>query len=188
MEVGKTLYVTNRKQWRSWPSKYHKTANDIWLIYYKKQSGKRRIPYNDAVEEALCFGWIDGIRRKWDEASYTVRFTPRKARSIWSTVNRKRAGELIPKDEVVEGLGRLVMNARTHLLSLPQRCVPLLATMHGDKPAAAVPARMAAPVAVSAPAPASAPQAMPAAAPAAMPAATPPPAPAANAAKDAPKK
>ena len=70
MEVGKTLYVTNRKPWRSWLSKHHKTASDIWLVYYKKESGKRRIPYNDAVEEALCYGWIDGIRKSVDDVSY----------------------------------------------------------------------------------------------------------------------
>ena len=59
MQLGKTLYVKNRNQWRSWLEKNHQTTPEIWLIYYKKHSGKPRIPYNDAVEEALCFGWID---------------------------------------------------------------------------------------------------------------------------------
>ena len=59
MEVGETLYVKTRKQWRAWLEKNHAFKKEIWLIYYKKASGKPRIPYDDAVEEAICFGWID---------------------------------------------------------------------------------------------------------------------------------
>ncbi len=95
MEVGKTLYVTNRKQWRSWLSKHHKTENDIWLIYYKKQSGKRRIPYNGAVEEALCYGWIDSLTKPRDEESWVQRFSPRKKRSALSEMNKERVRRLI---------------------------------------------------------------------------------------------
>jgi uncharacterized protein YdeI (YjbR/CyaY-like superfamily) len=64
---GTTLYVTDRKEWRAWLSKNHDKENEIWLIYYRKSSGKRRIPYNDAVEEALCFGWIDSINKNIDK-------------------------------------------------------------------------------------------------------------------------
>ena len=67
MEIGTTLYVTNRRQWRTWLARHHKTASEIWLIYYKKHSGKPRIPYNDAVEEALCYGWIDSLTKPMDE-------------------------------------------------------------------------------------------------------------------------
>jgi uncharacterized protein YdeI (YjbR/CyaY-like superfamily) len=95
MEVGKTLYVTNRKQWRSWLSKHHKTANDIWLVYYKKQSGKRGIPYNDAVEEALCYGWIDSLTKARDEESWVQRFSPRKKKSALSEMNKERVRRLI---------------------------------------------------------------------------------------------
>jgi uncharacterized protein YdeI (YjbR/CyaY-like superfamily) len=95
MEAGKTLYVTNRKQWRSWLSKHHKTANDIWLIYYKKQSGKRRIPYNDAVEEALCYGWIDSLTKPRNEESWVQRFSPRKKKSALSEMNKERVRRLI---------------------------------------------------------------------------------------------
>ena len=69
MEIGKTLYVANRREWRAWLRKNYKKERDIWLIYYKKDSGKPRIPYNDAVEEALCFGWIDSIIKKMDAVS-----------------------------------------------------------------------------------------------------------------------
>ncbi len=104
MEVGKTLYVTNRKQWRSWLSKHHKTANDIWLIYYKKQSGKRRIPYNDAVEEALCYGWIDSLTKPRDEESWVQRFSPRKKKSVLSEMNKERVRRLI-KDRKMTRFG-----------------------------------------------------------------------------------
>ena len=64
MKLGTTLYVTNRKAWRAWLAKNHARQTEIWLIYYKKHSGQPRIPYNDAVEEALCYGWIDGARHR----------------------------------------------------------------------------------------------------------------------------
>ena len=95
MEVGKTLYVTNRRQWRSWLSKHHKAAGEIWLIYYKKQSRKSRIPYNDAVEEALCYGWIDSLLKPRDEESWVQRFSPRKQKSRLSEMNKERVRRLI---------------------------------------------------------------------------------------------
>jgi uncharacterized protein YdeI (YjbR/CyaY-like superfamily) len=61
MEITETLYITNREDWRSWLEENYETKKEIWLIYYKKHSGKPRIPYDDAVEEAICFGWIDSI-------------------------------------------------------------------------------------------------------------------------------
>src|SRR2546426_10586832 len=63
MEISTTLYVKDRRQWRAWLARHHKTAPEIWLIYYKKHSGRPRIPYSDAVEEALCYGWIDSITK-----------------------------------------------------------------------------------------------------------------------------
>src|SRR5437870_13700228 len=63
MEIGTTLYVKHRRQWRAWLASHHRTAPEIWLIYYKKHSGRPRIPYSDAVEEALCYGWIDSITK-----------------------------------------------------------------------------------------------------------------------------
>ena len=95
MEVGKTLYAPDRKRWRSWLSKNHKTAQDIWLIYFKKESGKKRIPYNDAVEEALCYGWIDSIVKPRDAESWVQRFTPRRKGSPLSELNKERVRRLI---------------------------------------------------------------------------------------------
>src|SRR6266550_780763 len=74
MEIGTTLYAKDRRQWRSWLARHHRTAPEIWLIYYKKHSGKPRIPYIDAVEEALCYGWIDSIVKPVDEDRWAQRF------------------------------------------------------------------------------------------------------------------
>src|SRR6266702_4987341 len=90
-----TLYVTTRVEWRRWLRANHKTATDIWLIYYKKDSGKPRIPYNHAVEEALCYGWIDGIGKPIDGQKYAQRFSPRKKTSKLSDMNRERVRRLI---------------------------------------------------------------------------------------------
>lgn len=95
MNLGKTLYVKNRNQWRSWLSRNHKTEPEIWLIYYKKNSGKQRISYNDAVEEALCYGWIDSTAKPIDEYCYAQRFSPRRKRSALSEMNKERIRRLI---------------------------------------------------------------------------------------------
>ena len=98
----KTLYVTNRKEWRSWLSKNHKKLDEIWLVYYKKNSGKTRIPYNDAVEEALCYGWIDSTVKGIDQESFAQRFTPRKSKSKLSQMNKERVRELIARKKMTK--------------------------------------------------------------------------------------
>jgi uncharacterized protein YdeI (YjbR/CyaY-like superfamily) len=80
---------------RIWFEKHHDTADQLWIGYYKHASGKPSVTYRESVDEALCFGWIDGIRRSLDAASYANRFTPRRRRSNWSYVNIQRVGELI---------------------------------------------------------------------------------------------
>ena len=95
MKLGKTLYVPDRNKWRAWLKKNHETATEIWLVYYKKNSSKPRIPYNDAVEEALCFGWIDSTLKPIDEDKYAQRFSPRRAGSVLSEMNRERVRRLI---------------------------------------------------------------------------------------------
>jgi uncharacterized protein YdeI (YjbR/CyaY-like superfamily) len=95
VKVGKTLYAKNRKEWRAWLARHHKTAPEIWLIYYKKDSGKPRIPYNDAVEEALCYGWIDSLVKPIDGKKYAQRYSPRRKKSKLSDMNRERVRRLI---------------------------------------------------------------------------------------------
>jgi uncharacterized protein YdeI (YjbR/CyaY-like superfamily) len=96
------LYFRTREEWRDWLMKNHNTSDGIWLVYYKKPSGKPRIPYNDAVEEALCFGWIDGKIKRINDDYYIQRFTPRRKGSRWSRLNVSRvtsmqkAGKMMP--------------------------------------------------------------------------------------------
>ena len=79
---------------RKWFEKNHATAPELWVGFYKKDSGRASITWPESVDEALCFGWIDGIRKSVDEVSYKIRFTPRRRGSIWSAVNIKRATAL----------------------------------------------------------------------------------------------
>jgi len=102
MEITQTLYVTDPKDWRKWLKKHYKTEKEIWLIYYKKESGKPRIAYNDAVEQALCFGWIDSIIRSIDEESFAQRFSPRKPKSGYSQANKERLRSLIEQGKVMD--------------------------------------------------------------------------------------
>jgi len=88
-------FFTTQAEAREWLQENHDKAIELWVGFYRKDSGKTAATYAQVLDEALCFGWIDGIRKKVDEISYTNRFTPRKARSIWSAVNIKRAQELI---------------------------------------------------------------------------------------------
>jgi uncharacterized protein YdeI (YjbR/CyaY-like superfamily) len=90
MNVGKTLYVSNRMQWRKWLEKNHDKEKEIWLVYPKKSSNKKRILYNNAVEEALCFGWIDSTIKSLDEDNTIQRFTPRNPKSSYSQQNKER--------------------------------------------------------------------------------------------------
>lgn len=95
MEITETLSVKNRRDWRDWLQVNNESKKEIWLIYYKKHTGKPRIPYVDAVEEAICFGWIDSTVKRVDEEIYVQKFTPRKSRSLWSVLNKERAEEMI---------------------------------------------------------------------------------------------
>ena len=91
----KTTHPKTRSQWRKWLEKNHSTSPGIWLIYYKKGTGKRKFDYADAVEEALCFGWIDSQPRKIDDERSALKFTPRKPKSVWSKLNKQRIEKLI---------------------------------------------------------------------------------------------
>lgn len=90
---------------RRWLTKNHKTEQELLVGFYKKGSGKASITWPESVDQALCFGWIDGIRRSIDEESYSIRFTPRRPKSIWSSVNIKKIAELTEKGLMLpEGL------------------------------------------------------------------------------------
>ena len=80
----------NRDDWRDWLGRNHADESEVWLVFFKKTAPKTNLSYNDAVEEALCFGWIDGVKRSIDEHRYMHRFTPRKPDSKWSPSNKER--------------------------------------------------------------------------------------------------
>jgi uncharacterized protein YdeI (YjbR/CyaY-like superfamily) len=80
---------------RAWLTKNHDKATELWIGFYRKSSGKKTIGYSEALDQALCFGWIDGIKKSVDEISFTHRFTPRKLKSNWSKVNTKHIERLI---------------------------------------------------------------------------------------------
>ena len=95
MEILKKLYAPSREDFRNWLEMNHKREKEIWLIYYKKKIGKPCISNDHAVEEALCFGWIDSLIKSIDERKYVKKFTPRRSDSRWSGRNRKKAEKMI---------------------------------------------------------------------------------------------
>ncbi len=95
------LHLTDRKKWRAWLKKNYKSKDEIWLVYAKKHTGEPRISYNDAVEEALCFGWIDSIVKTIDEDYFTQRFSVRKSRSSYSQPNRERLRLLVDEGQIM---------------------------------------------------------------------------------------
>jgi uncharacterized protein YdeI (YjbR/CyaY-like superfamily) len=92
--MSKPTFFTSPAQFRRWLEKNHSTVPELVVGFHKKSSGKKSITYAEALDEALCFGWIDGVRRSLDETSYTIRFTPRRPRSIWSLVNLRHVERL----------------------------------------------------------------------------------------------
>ncbi|HSE66867.1 MAG TPA: YdeI/OmpD-associated family protein [Gemmatimonadales bacterium] len=91
---AKPTFFAQPDQFRAWLSRHHTTAPELLVGFYKRDSGKPSMTWPESVDQALCFGWIDGIRRRVDDVSYTIRFTPRRTGSIWSSINIKRVAEL----------------------------------------------------------------------------------------------
>ena len=89
------IHPKTRAGWRSWLKENHAKCDGVWLIYYRASTGKRRLSWEDAVREALCFGWIDSKVKPIDDARYKQIFTPRKPRSVWSKINKQYIAELI---------------------------------------------------------------------------------------------
>jgi len=102
MDIGETLYVTTRDDFRRWLEANHRGKTEIWLIQYKKATKKPSIPYVEAVEEAICFGWIDGFEKGMDAERYATRFTPRRPRSNWTETNKARAKKMIAEGKMTE--------------------------------------------------------------------------------------
>jgi uncharacterized protein YdeI (YjbR/CyaY-like superfamily) len=95
MEIGETLLATSRLEFRDWLRKNHSSRTEIWLIQLKKASGKKSLDYAEAVEEALCYGWIDSFSKSMDTERYAIRFSPRRPRSHWTDANKELARKMI---------------------------------------------------------------------------------------------
>ncbi len=120
--MPKTLYVTDRAEWRAWLEKHHAACREVWLIYYKKGSGRARIPYGDAVEEALCFGWIDRVIQRIDDEKYAQLFTPRTNRANWSPANRRRIAKLMREGRMTKaGLAKCAFDVASASEEAPAR-------------------------------------------------------------------
>jgi uncharacterized protein YdeI (YjbR/CyaY-like superfamily) len=96
----KLEFFQTSADFRRWLEENHATATELWIGFYKKDSGKPSITWPESVDQALCFGWIDGIRKRVDEISYRIRFTPRRRGSVWSAINIKRAEELVRQKQM----------------------------------------------------------------------------------------
>jgi uncharacterized protein YdeI (YjbR/CyaY-like superfamily) len=106
--ITEILHVTERAAWRAWLAEHHRSKDEIWLKSYRPATGGVRIPYIAAVEEAICFGWIDGIAKSIDETFSAQRFTPRRPGSNWTELNKERARRLIAAGLMTEaGLATL---------------------------------------------------------------------------------
>jgi uncharacterized protein YdeI (YjbR/CyaY-like superfamily) len=99
--LAEAVFAKDRAEWQRWLTINFARCDEIWLVFYKKASGKHTVSYDHAVEEALCFGWVDGMKKKLDEECYAFRFTPRKAKSAWSKSNLDRVARLIAEGKMM---------------------------------------------------------------------------------------
>jgi len=107
-KISNQRTMRSRRQWRAWLEENHAAAKELWVIFYKKHTGKASVTYAEAVEEALCFGWIDGIIKRIDDEKHMRRFSPRRDNSRWSELNKKRARKLIEEGRMTEtGLAKV---------------------------------------------------------------------------------
>ncbi|MFB3924222.1 MAG: YdeI family protein [Terriglobia bacterium] len=123
----RTLSVKDRGKWRAWLERNAATETEIWLVQYRKGTGPPQVPYADAVEEAICFGWIDGKIRKLDALRFAQRFTPRKPNSNWSPTNIERARRMIREGKMTAA-GLMVFDPRNRTPPLPAKLPAALKT------------------------------------------------------------
>jgi uncharacterized protein YdeI (YjbR/CyaY-like superfamily) len=100
------MFFATPDAWRAWLGRHHASAEELWVGFYKRGTGRPSITWPESVDQALCYGWIDGVRRSLGQESYAIRFTPRRAGGTWSRINLKRVGEL-------EALGLMHQAGRT---------------------------------------------------------------------------
>jgi uncharacterized protein YdeI (YjbR/CyaY-like superfamily) len=114
MAETENLFFNNRDEWRFWLEQNHLTSNGIWIIYVKKHIEKEKLSYNDAVEEALCFGWIDSQIKTIDKDHYMQKYTPRRNGSVWSLLNKKRVAKMIAEGKMTEAGFKTIEQAKVN--------------------------------------------------------------------------
>jgi uncharacterized protein YdeI (YjbR/CyaY-like superfamily) len=125
------LNVSKRSEWRAWLRRNHRTAKEIWLVYHKKHTGEPRLAYNDAVEEALAFGWIDSTARRIDKDRYAQRFTPRRPGSPYSEANLARLRAMAARGRIIP---EVLENVRPLLVEKPVVVPPdILTALKADR-------------------------------------------------------
>lgn len=120
MDVTGIYYAATRLEWRAWLEANYDDASEIWLVSYRKRAGRPSVPYNEAVEEALCFGWIDSIRKKLDEDRYAQRFTPRRPGSGFSQTNKERLSRLLEHGKVIPSVMEALGDVRPETYVIPE--------------------------------------------------------------------
>ena len=119
MRITETLYVTTREEWRAWLAENHDSKSEIWLVSYQKKAGRPSVPYSAAVEEALCFGWIDSTRKSLDHERFAQRFTPRRKRSSFSQTNKERLARLLENGKVISSVEAEIGDVRAEDFEIP---------------------------------------------------------------------
>jgi len=114
MNPQDVLVFETREDWRRWLRSHHRSTKEIWLLHYKKQTKKPSLYHLDAVEEALCFGWIDSKLKKIDEERFILKYSPRKAKSIWSKINKEKAEALIRSGKMTQAGLEKINEAKKH--------------------------------------------------------------------------
>ncbi len=132
MDIKQTFYAATRTEWRKWLKKNYKIEKEIWLVYYKKTSGKPRIEYNDAVEVALCFGWIDSTAKKIDEERFAQKFSRRNPKTGYSQANKERLGKLIAEGKIMNDVLATLGDISSKQFEIPK---DILETIKADKEA-----------------------------------------------------
>ena len=130
MKISNTLYLTNPKDWRAWLKQHHKSEAEVWLVYPKKATGKPRIEYNDAVEQALCFGWIDSIIKTLDDEHTVQRFSPRKPKAKYSQANIERLRTLVAQKKVIKEVADTLTDVLNAEFTIPP---DILKAIQADK-------------------------------------------------------
>ena len=137
----KTFVARTADQWRKWLDEHHASESEVWLVFYKRHTGVATVDYKDALDEALCVGWVDSLVKRLDDRRYALKFTPRRADSRWSEANRKRYAELKARGRLRPAGIKLPPTDRGYgprppRLSMPAKLPPYIQTALRNHPKA----------------------------------------------------